>query len=406
MRIALLTTYLALGENTDSGIGQHYRILAEALSAQQHEVTVFYLCEPAAAEAAHRELVSMNKPWACVLVKAPLPALLTRLLRSSWPARQLCSHLWLAHAACRSVLAAHDDRPFAIIETHSYNLPAFFLLLTRKRPLVLTRVSTTLSQMLAISPMQSRVLAWEAALERWATRHSDALVTHTAHHRDTVCSEENHSREQFHLVPHGLPDPGEPSPSREPDDVVEFLYVGRFETRKGIDVLLAAIPIVAAACPHAVFTLAGAQGDETLWRDFSKQHPELAAGRMRALGRVPSDKLVELYQRCSVVVAPSRYESFGLIYVEGMSHGKPVIGCNAGGIPNVVTANVTGLLAAPGDIASLVACMLRLGNDGHLRRRMGEAGRRDFLDRFSATAMARQSAGLYQRLREAASRQV
>jgi glycosyltransferase involved in cell wall biosynthesis len=56
-------------------------------------------------------------------------------------------------------------------------------------------------------------------------------------------------------------------------------------------------------------------------------------------------------------VAPSRYESFGLVFLEARMFGKPVIGCRAGGMIEVIEEGVTGLLAEPGDAASLEASL-------------------------------------------------
>lgn len=394
MKIGILTTYLALGADADSGIGQHYRILADSLADAGNEVHVFYLCDEKTASVARPAFAALSPAWRCTFVVAPLPAWLASVLKRSWPARQLLGHLWQALAARRAVVSNQRIHPIEIIETHSYNLPAFFLLTARSRPRILTRVSTTLGQMVAISPMRSRILGWEAALERNVIRRSDALVTHSVQHRDAICTDEGHNPAHFAIVPHGLVDPGEPAPAA-PAAQVEFLFVGRFESRKGIDVLLAAIPQVAAACPSAIFTVAGSHGDKIAWSSFIAEHPGLVGTRVFAPGRVSPEELVALYSRCSVLVAPSRYESFGLIYVEAMSHGKPVIGCRAGGIPDVVTDGVTGLLAEPGDVTTLAACMIRLAGDAALRASLGANARHDFVTRFSADVMTRQSIALY-----------
>ena len=201
-------------------------------------------------------------------------------------------------------------------------------------------------------------------------------------------------------MPHGLPDPGEsPAGTAADGGPVEFLFVGRFEERKGIDVLLAAIPVVARVCPDTRFTLAGSRGDGRDWGKFTASHPSLLAeSRVESLGRVSAETLRVLYRRCAVMVAPSRYESFGLIYAEAMSYAKPVIGCLTGGIPEVVTTGSTGLLAAPGDVASLAECMIQLASDANLRARMGRAARADFLARFSARTLAFNSVALYQQV--------
>jgi hypothetical protein len=400
MRIGLLTTYLAVGDETDSGIGQHFRILADALTTQGHEVEVFFLCDGETATVVRRTLAVLAPGWTCTVVTAPLPGWLMRVGARSWPFQMLLKHLALAWAGRQAVLARHQTGRFDVVETHSYNLPGLFLVSDRKRPPMLTRVSTTTGQMVAISPMRSRVLRWEAKLENFAIRQSDALVTHTRQHRDALGQQEGLDPARFAIVPHGIPDPGAPPPpAPNPAAGMEFLFVGRFEHRKGIDVLLAAIPLVAYACPTARFTLAGSTGDGHDWAKFAADHPGLLAdSRVQSLGRVTSERLPALYRRCDVMVAPSRYESFGLIYVEAMSHAKPVIGCRAGGIPEVVTHGATGLLVAPGDVGALADSMIRLARDAGLRDRMGWAGRADFLARFSASTLAANSIKLYQRI--------
>lgn len=397
VKIGLLTTYLSLEDESDSGIGEHYRVLADTLAAAGHDVRVVHPVPDA--KVAQRHLDHLRPRWHCDLVPAPVPAWSRRLLARSWPSQMLVSHLWRARAAGRALNRLPPDRQPAIVETHSYDAPALFLLRHRRRPPVLTRVSTTLAQMAALSPVHSRVRRWEAALERRVILSSDALVTHTAQHRDEVCRMEGYDPARFHLVPHGVVDPGEPSsPPKRADDALEFLFVGRFEHRKGIDVLLEAIPSIAATRSHVNFLLAGSTGDGVAWNNFTAQHPDLVGTRVHSLGRVSRSALHALYRRCDVLVAPSRYESFGLIYVEAMSHGRPVIGCTAGGIPEVVEHGVTGLLAPPGDVHGLTACLESLADDADRRTRMGRAGRQTFLSRFSARALAEHSVEVYARL--------
>jgi glycosyltransferase involved in cell wall biosynthesis len=396
VKIGLLTTYFALAEDDDSGIGRHYRVLADTLAANGHCVHVVYpTIDPGRAHAA----LGARKPaWTCDIVPGRPPHWLTRALRRSWPSQVLLTQLWMARAADRALAHACRERGLQMIETHAYEAPALFFLRRRRRPKVLTRVSTTMGQMMAISALHSRVWGWQAAIERAVTRRSDALVTHSAQHRDALCALEGHAADRFAIVPHGLPDPGEPPADSGAAGAVEFLFVGRFESRKGIDVLLAAIPEIVRDFPQVTFTLAGSRGDGVAWREFGRRHPELVGTRVVSLGRVLSTTLAALYRRCQVLVAPSRYESFGLIYLEGMSHAKPVIGCRAGGVPEVIRDGVTGLMAEPGDAPSLTACMRLLASDAALRHRMGEAGRLDFRSRFSARQLADASVALYQQI--------
>src|SRR5262249_33699930 len=133
-----------------------------------------------------------------------------------------------------------------------------------------------------------------------------------------------------------------------------LLFVGRLESRKGIDVLLDAIPDVLAQFPDAVLDIVG---DDTIPKpdgttskhEFLKRDlAALVRARITFHGRVEEHELREFYRDCDIFVAPSRYESFGLVFLEALMFGKPVIGCDAGGGPEVVTDGETGYLVAPG----------------------------------------------------------
>ena len=101
-----------------------------------------------------------------------------------------------------------------------------------------------------------------------------------------------------------------------------------------------------------------------------------------------SEDVLARYAACDLVVAPSRYESFGLTALEAMIFAKPCIASDVGGLPEVVADRETGLLVPPDDPEALAAALLRLINDEALRRVMGAAGRRRYEARFTAEKMA------------------
>ncbi len=395
MRIGLLTNYLALRPGSDSGIGLHFRVLADALAALGHQVHVVYVSPDLETDRA--ALAVLAPSWSCDLVAANSPAFIRRGLHSSWPAQVLATELRASAGAAAALSRAVRRRRLEIVETHATGCPGLaYLAVPGGVPLV-TRLSTSAAQLHGNLQVSSLVHRLAARIERAAVRASAAILTHTRLHRDELVRVEGYSPRAFGLVPHGLPDIPMPPAPREPgaDSGEEILYVGRFEHRKGVDVLLRAIPSVLAARPRARLTLAGTfEGDRT-WPDFAARHPELAGHRVRALGRVPADELDRLYAGCDVFVAPSRYESFGLIYVEAMRHAKPVVGCRVGGVPDVVTDGETGLLTPPGDASALADALIRLLADPGLRYRMGRAGRADFLRGFSARSLARASTDFY-----------
>ncbi len=113
------------------------------------------------------------------------------------------------------------------------------------------------------------------------------------------------------------------------------------------------------------------------------------------MGRVSDSTLQSLYQSCDLFVAPSLYESFGLIYLEAMNYAKPVIGCQAGGIPEVVDHGVTGLLVEPQAPTAVAEAIVSLLKSPVKLREMGVAGRQRLLEEFTHIQMARNFERVY-----------
>jgi glycosyltransferase involved in cell wall biosynthesis len=219
---------------------------------------------------------------------------------------------------------------------------------------------------------------------------------------------------QYTVIPHGIvpvPD-GEVRPVKPKSDAdsLSVLYVGRLEKRKGILDLFEAIPLVLAQSPNVRFLIAG--GDNSVHDGFQRQtgmdYPTFFARRYRRvasnvefLGTVAEETLQALYQSCDLFVAPSLYESFGLIYLEAMNYAKPVIGCRSGGVPEVIDHGVTGLLAEPEAPAALAEAMLTLLQSRTKMREMGMAGRQRLLERFTHLQMARSFAQVYRQVIQA-----
>jgi glycosyltransferase involved in cell wall biosynthesis len=89
-----------------------------------------------------------------------------------------------------------------------------------------------------------------------------------------------------------------------------------------------------------------------------------------------------------VFVAPSLYESFGLVFLEAMNYARPVVGCRSGGPEDIILDRETGLLVPPQDPRALADALVRLVRSPEERADLGSAGRRRLLDRYSHTSMA------------------
>lgn len=174
---------------------------------------------------------------------------------------------------------------------------------------------------------------------------------------------------------------------------LRVLFVGRLEARKGIDLLLSIAPDVLRQFPNVQLDVVGndqlpGPNGITYRQAFESQDlPPDIAQRIVFHGEVEGKHLRGFYKSCDVFVAPSRYESFGIVFVEAMMFAKPVIGCRAGGMLEIIVDGETGLLAEPGDAASLRDTLTRLIFDADLRARMGRAGRLRYETQFEKVRM-------------------
>jgi glycosyltransferase involved in cell wall biosynthesis len=100
-------------------------------------------------------------------------------------------------------------------------------------------------------------------------------------------------------------------------------------------------------------------------------------------GRISDSELWERYANCDIFILPSTGEGFGLVFVEAMSFGKPVIASRMGAAPEVVMDGVNGFLVEGQNEESLTERILQLATDPALRTRMGQAAQRTFEDNYS-----------------------
>lgn len=182
-------------------------------------------------------------------------------------------------------------------------------------------------------------------------------------------------------------------------DSYKLLYVGRLEQRKGTQELIDALPKILGQNQRITVDIVGRDtGQAPAYGSYQEyfEHtvPPSLQSRVRFHGFVPAAELQHFYRDCDLFIAPSRYESFGLIYLEAMAYGKPVIGTRAGGIPEVVTDQV-GRLVAPEDPDQIAEAVLALMNDSALRRDLGLNAFRRVRQDFSADAMVERTLALY-----------
>jgi glycosyltransferase involved in cell wall biosynthesis len=161
------------------------------------------------------------------------------------------------------------------------------------------------------------------------------------------------------------------------DDQVAVLHVGRLAAEKNLETLIAAWQQAHAVLGSAArFVIAG---DGPMAARLAGDVPFAAR-----LGFLPVEQLAALYASCDLCVLPSPTETCGLVALEAMASGLPVVAADAGGLAESVEHGVSGLRVAPRDVAGFAAAIGALVHDRRRRERMAAAAR--------LTAVARDSA--------------
>ena len=155
-----------------------------------------------------------------------------------------------------------------------------------------------------------------------------------------------------------------------------ILTVGRWlasERYKGMDTLITALPKLLTRWPELQLVAVG-EGDDRDWlQDLAEEHG--AARHVHFLNGLSYAQLAACYAACEVFALPSRGEGFGLVYLEAMACGKPVIGGAHGGAPEVIEDGVTGYLVQHGDAVQLATSIETLLAHPEVAVEMGRRGK-------------------------------
>src|SRR5579863_9875807 len=192
----------------------------------------------------------------------------------------------------------------------------------------------------------------------------------------------------------GAVPPAEHSPPAEFPRGRIILTVGRWEAseaNKGVDQLIAALPALLKDFPDVQLVAIGEGTDLSRLQSFARESG--AADRVHFLPFMSPNRLPNAYDHCDVFAMPSRGEGFGLVFIEAMARGRPVIGGAHGGTPEIIDDGIHGFLVPHGDVAQLADRLRRLLANDSLRREMGAQAlarvRRDFtFGRFSSELAA------------------
>jgi glycosyltransferase involved in cell wall biosynthesis len=375
------------------GIARHVQELSEALAQLGGEVHVITAAHPQAPAEAVENGVMLHRVG---VPFTPSPATLLEQVYAlnaaiESRAEPLLSE-WLRSGKRRPILIhAHDW----LVEPAARALKHHF-----KLPLIATIHATEHGRHGGLHTDLSRTIShheWQLSYEAWRVIVCSHFMRDEVHHILSV------PYDKLDVIPNGIRAEkfAFEFPQQEraafrtrfalPDQPL-ILFVGRLVREKGIHVLLQAMPMVKAYVPNAKLVIVGGG-----WR----AHLEGFARFLRMessvcfTGFIPDEELLRLYRVVDVAVYPSLYEPFGIVALEAMAVGVPVVVSDAGGLKEVVQHERTGLITWAGNAESLAWGILRVLQEPRSARQRAERARRAVQRQFNWARIARQTRQLY-----------
>lgn len=358
------------------GVGHFVQTLARSLVASGCAVTVLALQHEAGAELDCEDqgvrlvwLKPLHFHWRVARIPwlGPRLALFCRELERSWI-------VW------RGLAREHARHPIGIVEVTEQ--AGFFPVLFFKGAPIIARLHGERYTIDKHTPgLGARTgVRLSRKLQRAALRRVRCMIAPSQAHAREIEAELGNISTPIMVIPNMfiLPEeaadrqPGLPSGAGERPMV---LYVGRLDRRKGVGLLLEAAKLLQPQIPALRFILTGAAPGSTAEEDLIREISRLELqDTIYLAGYCARQALNDLYRSASICVVPSYYETFGLVALEAMAFGVPVVAADCGALPEIVRAGVTGLIFPAGNGAALAGCLRRLLEDPVLRRSMGNAG--------------------------------
>ena len=322
----------------------------------------------------HRVFILVDQQRTDVVNRETNPAVLT------WPSRRPTTWsdaLWFADFVRR-------ERPRALIANWG---ATNIMLVVGMAVGVSVRVAwyhTLYKQMVmdgGTRSVRSKLRLWRKRLVYRAATH---FATASDAARADLASVYGIPAERIATLGLSLADPCVPS---NPATPLDLICVGRMFHSKGQDVLLRAVALL----PDAVrLILVGDGPARAAYVALSERLH--VAHRCTFVGAVPLEDVPRRMARASLTVVPSRDEAFGMVNIESLAVGTPVVATRVGGIPEIIRDGVDGLLVPPDDPTALANAIARLFRAPGLRDRMSENARKRFLERYEQQAVVRRQA--------------
>jgi glycogen(starch) synthase len=238
-------------------------------------------------------------------------------------------------------------------------------------------------------------------VERWLVAESERVITCSAYMREQVLASLGAHQDRLEMIPNEVDagafwQAGASRPSERGEEGPMLLFAGRLEYEKGLQTVFDALPLLRV--PGARLVVAG---DGTYRGELARRVGDQGLDdRVTFVGFVDEGRLRDLYAAADVAVVPSLYEPFGLVALEAMAAGAPLVVADTGGLREIVVDGVTGLLFPPGDATALAHAVRRVLTEPGLAVTLVREARSALAARRSWTGAAARTAGAYARALE------
>jgi glycogen(starch) synthase len=232
------------------------------------------------------------------------------------------------------------------------------------------------------------------AVESWLARESDSLIACSVSMAEEISALFGPGLAPISVIPNGIDSRlWTFAPRRRHDGPPQLLYFGRLEYEKGVHDAIAALPRIRRSHPGTTLTIAGDGTQQDWLTDVARKNKVLKA--VRFVGRADHDELLALLHRADAAVLPSRYEPFGIVALEAIAAGTPLVTTNVGGLGEAVIDGKTGISCPPRDPAALARAVRRVLDDPDAAQRRALAARERLTADFDWHTVAGRTAQVY-----------
>ena len=371
------------------GIARHCEGLTKALVQQKHDVHLFTLDFPGSPEYEVMDGVKVYR----ASTELGHPNFLTWVLMFN-------------HFLSKRMADVTRTVDFDVIHVHDW-LAAFSGISFKhylKKPMVLTVHSTEVGRAQGLHSPDSFSIN---GIEWWATYEANRVIVCSQSMKDEICNHFNIPEKKVDVIPNAI-DATKYQTSVDRGSVRQrygvgwgeklILCVGRLVPQKGIEYFIRAIPQIARHYPEAKYVIVG----EGWSRDILEAEARASrhANKIKFTGFASDQEVIGLMTSADVLVVPSIYEPFGIVALEGMATGIPVVASQVDGLAEVIDHERTGLFVFPRSPESIAWGIERILSDPDHARWLTENAKEKLHNAYSWEAVAMKTVDVYRKVVE------